>query len=286
MTEKTNTTEFINNDDGYFAYKALSASQIKTYATGGAYDFWKTSVFNPERRETPETDALIFGKLAHCMLFEPNEVEKRFLIMDWGTKTRGTKKHEEAKAANPDKILVSPDEYQKAGKMLAALMEHRVAREIIKDAYCEVPFAWTDEQTGLPCKAKIDAYKNTPYGLVIIDYKTSSSIEDVLRYGQKLQYPIQSAFYCEAAKARYGKEPVEFVFIIQSNKDGEEDKICVANVEVETQEAAKSIMHANMQMIKTKLENWNETHDKNIWAAYPERELIRYSNWYMTNGYD
>jgi len=284
--ENKNTIEFLNNDDAYFAYKALSASQIKTYATGGAYDFWKTSVFNPDRKETPETDALIFGKLAHCMLFEPAEVEKRFLIMDWGTKTRGTKKHEEAKAANPDKILVSPDEYQKAGKMLAALMDHRLAREIIKDAYCEVPFAWTDEQTGLPCKAKIDAYKNTPYGLVIIDYKTSSSIEDVLRYGQKLQYPIQSAFYCEAAKAKYGKEPVEFVFIIQSNKDGEEDKICVANVEVDTQEAAKSIMRANMEMIKTKLENWNETHDKNIFAAYPDREYIRYSNWYMNNGYD
>lgn len=284
--ENKNTIEFLNNDDAYFAHKALSASQIKTYATGGAYDFWKTSVFNPERIETPETDALIFGKLAHCMLFEPEEVGKRFLIMDWGTKTRGTKKHEEAKAANPNMILVSPDEYQKAGKMLAALMDHRLAREIIKDAYCEVPFAWTDEQTGLPCKAKIDAYKNTPYGLVLIDYKTSSSIEDVLRYGQKLQYPIQSAFYCEAAKAKYGKEPVEFVFIIQSNKDGEEDKICVANVEIDTQEAAKSIMRANMEMINNKLKSWDETHDKNIWAAYPDREYIRYSNWYMTNGYD
>ena len=284
--ENKNTIEFLNNDDAYFDYKALSASQIKTYATGGAYDFWKTSVFNPERIETPETDALIFGKLAHCMLFEPEEVEKRFLILDWGTKTRGTKKHEEAKAANPDKILVSPDEYQKAGKMLSALMDHRLAREIIKDAYCEVPFAWTDEQTGLPCKAKIDAYKNTPYGLVLIDYKTSSSIEDVLRYGQKLQYPIQSAFYCEAAKAKYGKEPVEFVFIIQSNKDGEEDKICVANVEIDTQEAAKSIMRANMEMINNKLKAWDETHDKNIWAAYPDREYIRYSNWYMNNGYD
>lgn len=284
--ENKNTIEFLNNDDAYFAYKALSASQIKTYATGGAYDFWKTSVFNPERIETPETDALIFGKLAHCMLFEPEEVEKRFLILDWGTKTRGTKKHEEAKAANPDKILVSPDEYQKAGKMLSALMDHRLAREIIKDAYCEVPFAWTDEQTGLPCKAKIDAYKNTPYGLVLIDYKTSSSIEDVLRYGQKLQYPIQSAFYCEAAKAKYGKEPVEFVFIIQSNKEGEEDKICVANVEIDTQEAAKSIMRANMEMINNKLKAWEESHDKNIWAAYPDREYIRYSNWYMNNGYD
>ena len=170
--------------------------------------------------------------------------------------------------------------------MLSCLMDNRLVREIVKDAYCETPFIWTDELTGLACKAKIDAYKNTPYGLVLIDYKTSSSIEDVLRYGQKLQYPIQSAFYCEAAKAKYGKEPVEFVFIIQSNKDGEEDKICVANVDPDTQDAAKSIMRANMEMINKKLKAWDETHDKNIWAAYPDREYIRYSNWYMNNGYD
>ena len=282
--ENKNTIEFLNNDDAYFAHKALSASQIKTYATGGAYDFWKTSVFNPDRVETPETDALIFGKLAHCMLFEPEEVEKRFLILDWGTKTRGTKKHEEAKAANPDKILVSPDEYQKAGKMLSALMDHRLAREIIKDAYCEVPFAWTDEQTGLPCKAKIDAYKNTPYGLVLIDYKTSSDIDGLLKWCEKLQYPLQDAFYCEAAKARYGKEPIEFVFIIQSNKDGEEDKICVANVGVDSRGYAKGVLEYTKGEIAKKLKQWQDTGDKSVWAAYPERQTMEYSNWYMTRG--
>lgn len=278
-----NKIEF-ETEEQYFAYKALSASQIKQYATGGAYEFWKNSVFNPDFQPSTETDALIFGKMAHCMLFEQSEFEKRFMVMDWGTKTRKTKKYEETKLLYPDKIIVSPDEYQKAGKMLSCLMEHRVVREIIKDAYCEVPFAWTDELTGLPCKAKIDAYKNTPYGLVIIDYKTSSSIEDVLRCGQKLQYPIQSAFYCEAAKARYGKEPVEFVFIIQSNKDGEEDKICVANVDPDTQSYADGLTDYYKQEIADKLKKWDETHDKNIWAAYPERMMMSYSDWYMKQG--
>ena len=279
-------TVLLNNDSDYFAYKALSASQIKTYAISGAYDFWKTSVFNPDKRPDEETDALIFGKLAHCMLFEQDEVDKRFLIMDWGTKTRGTKKYEDAKSANPDKTLITPAEYEKAGKMLACLRNHGLARQIIDGAYCERPFIWKDEETGLPCKAKIDALKQTPYGLVLIDYKTSSSIDDLLRNGQKLQYPIQSAFYCDAVKNKYGVDPVEFVFIIQSNKEGEEDKICVANVEIETQEAAKSIMRSYMEIIKTKLDDWNKTNNKNIWAAYPEREYIKYSNWYMMNGYN
>ena len=125
-----------------------------------------------------------------------------------------------------------------------------------------------------------------PFAVCPIDYKTSSSIDDLLRNGQKLQYPIQSAFYCDAVKNKYGVDPVEFVFIIQSNKEGEEDKICVANVEIETQEAAKSIMRSYMEIIKTKLDDWNKTNNKNIWAAYPEREYIKYSNWYMMNGYN
>lgn len=271
-------------EEQYFAYKALSASQIKTFVTEGAYDFWKTSVFNPDRIETPETDALIFGKLAHCMLLEPDEVKKRFLIMDWGTKTRGTKKYEEAKAANPDMIIISPDEYNKAGRMLAEIMNHRLARAVVKDAYTEKPIVWTDEMTGLPCKAKIDAFKNTKDGIVVIDYKTSSSIDALLRRAEDFQYPCQQIFYQQAIKAKYGKDPVEFVFIIQSSKEGEEDKICVANVDMDTQLYAKGVVDYTKAKIADKLKAWDETHDKNIWAAYPERMMLSYSNWYMNNG--
>lgn len=56
--------QLLNNDDAYFAYKALSASQIKQY-DHGAYNFWKTSCFNPDKPEEKETDALVFGKLTH-----------------------------------------------------------------------------------------------------------------------------------------------------------------------------------------------------------------------------
>ena len=278
-------TVLLNNDSDYFAYKALSASQIKTYATSGAYDFWKTSVFNPDKRLDEETDALIFGKLAHCMLFEQDEFDKRFLIMDWGTKTRGTKKYEDAKSTNPDKTLITPAEYEKAGKMLACLRNHGLARQIIDGAYCERPFIWTDEETGLPMKCKMDAFKQTNYGLVIIDYKTSSDIDGVLRRAEKFQYPVQDACYCDAAKQKYGVEPVEFVFIIQSSKEGEEDKICVANVDLESRECAKNIYRSTKQEIANKLKLWDDTHDQNIWAAYPERVTMGYSEWYLNNGY-
>ena len=57
--------------------------------------------------------------------------------------------------------------------------------------------------------------------------------------------------------------------------------MCVANVEYETQQAAADIVDHHLLLIKEKLEAWNDSHDKQLFAAYPERVEMRYSNWFM-----
>ena len=269
-------------DKEYFALPAISASQLKAFDKG-AYYFWKQSPFNPDKEPEKDTDAMMFGKLCHCLLLEPALVEKEFEVVDFGA-TRRTKKYEEAKATMPDKVIVSPAEMERAKKMIACVGEHKLASAILNGATAEMPYVWTDKETGLQCKAKIDAIKRTKNGLVVIDYKTSSSIPELLHQAQKSQYILQANFYCDAVKEKYGEYPCEFVFVIQSNKEGEEDVICVANVEPESFEVGKTIMRSYMLQIKDKLEKWDETKDKTIWSAYPEREFIAYSNYYLTNG--
>lgn len=269
-------------DAEYFGVKALSASQIKQFDKG-AYWFWKSSPFNPEKEPEKETDALIFGKLCHCLLLEPNQLKNEYVVVDFGA-SRKNKKYETAKAENPGKIVITQDELDRAIKMIENVKKHKLASTILDGAIAEMPFMWKDKETGMPCKAKLDAIKRTKNGIVVIDYKTSSSIDDVLKYGQKTQYSIQAEFYKEAVKAKYGEEPCEFVFVIQSNKENEEDIVCVANVEQDTQLVARSLMKSYMEQIKMKLEEWDNTKDPTIWAAYPERELISYSNYYMNYG--
>ena len=269
-------------DEEYFSVKAISASQIKQFDRG-AYWFWKMSPFNPDKEPEKETDALVFGKLCHCLLLEPEQFEKEYVIVDFG-KTRANKKYDQAKEENPGKIIVTQDEVDRATKMIQNVKCHKLASLILDGATAEMPFVWTDKETGMPCKAKLDAIKRTRNGIVVIDYKTSSSIEDVLKYGQKLQYPLQAEVYCRAVEAKYGEKPCEFVFIIQSNKPGEEDIVCVANVEYESQQVAHDIVDAHMNEIKTRLQRWDETHDKSLWEAYPERMEMRYSNWFMERG--
>ena len=270
------------SDDEYFALKAISASQIKQYDKG-AYWFWKSSPFNPDKPAEKPSDALSFGKLCHCMLLEPDAVAERFEVVDFG-KTRTNKKYTEAQGMFPGKEIVNQDEMDRAKLMIEEIGKHPLASRIIAGATAEMPYTWTDKETGLPCKCKIDAIKRTKNGIVVIDYKTSSDIQSVLSWPQKLQYPLQAEFYSQAVKEKYGEEPCEFIFIIQSNKEGEEDVIAVANVEYDTGLVAKDIVKSHMNSIATRLKLWNESHDKSIWAAYPNRVEMRYSNWYMDRG--
>lgn len=270
------------SDDEYFALKAISASQIKQYDKG-AYWFWKSSPFNPEKAPEKASDALAFGKLCHCMLLEPKAVSERFMVVDFG-KTRMTKKYAEMVEMYPGYEIVTQDEVDRATKMIFEIGQHPLASRIIAGATAEMPYTWTDKETGLPCKCKIDAIKRTKNGIVVIDYKTSSDIQSVLNWPQKLQYPLQAEFYSQAVKEKYGEDPCEFVFIIQSNKEGEEDVIAVANVEYDTGLVAKDIVKSHMKSIANKLRAWDETHNKSIWAAYPNRVEMRYSNWYMDRG--
>lgn len=268
----------IIDDKEYFAHPAISASQIKAFDRG-AYWFWKQSPFNTEKEEDVETDALVFGKLCHCMLLEPDEVNSRFVVMDFGI-SRKNKKYAELKSTT-DKTIVSQAEMDRATKMINAIHNHKLASSILAGATTEKPFTWEEDCCKYPFKAKLDAIKRTKDGIVVIDYKTSSDIDGILNWGQKLQYPLQADFYCRAVKNKYGEEPVEFIFIIQSNKEGEEDVIAVANVEYETLEVAHDIVDRHILNIEEKLDVWYNTKDKNVWSAYPNRVEIRYSNWFM-----
>jgi len=267
------------SDEEYFKIPAISASQLKQYDKG-AYYFWKSSPFNPEKKPEEESNALVFGKLCHCLLLEPQLFDQEYLVADFG-KLRTNKKYFDIKAENPGKIIITPEELTHARTMIEQVHNHKLASTILNGATAEMPFTWIDKETGLQCKAKLDAIKRTKAGIVVIDYKTSSDIYSVLNWPQKLQYPLQSDFYCRAVEEKYGEKPIEFVFIIQSNKEDEEDIVCVANVEYESQEVAKSIVTHHMYEIRDKLMLWEQTHDKNIWAAFPERVEMKYSNWYM-----
>lgn len=272
----------IKNDAEYFALKAISASQIKIYDKS-PYEFWRTSPFNPDAVQEEDKDALIFGGLCHCLLLEPNDAQNRYIIADFGA-SRRNKAYDKIKSENHGRIVINHAEWDRANLMLANLRQHPEVTKIVTGATAEMPIVWHNEENDIDCKAKIDAIKRTKSGIILIDYKTSSDIDSVIKWPEKLQYPLQAVHYCEAVREKYGEYPVEFVFIIQSNKPGYEDVIAVANIDLETFEAAQNIWARHLYDMSKKIKSFEETQDKHIFAAYPERVYMRYSNWYLTRG--
>ena len=80
-----------NQNEPYFADNRISSTELRTLATQG-----ERGLVNYLTSETEETSAMLFGTLAHCLVLEPNELEKRFFVMP---KIDGrTKEGKEAKA--------------------------------------------------------------------------------------------------------------------------------------------------------------------------------------------
>lgn len=134
-----------------------------------------------ERKDTP---AMRFGRAVHCACLEPDEFPRRYVIDD-GTAAdlappRNTKAGKEAWAAfcadHPDCGILTPDEWRAAafadlhpGKELLSDDEYTAALAC-RDAVRSDPFAapylvglrpevsieWTDAETRLRCKARLD----------------------------------------------------------------------------------------------------------------------------------
>lgn len=278
----------MNNDDEYFALPALSASQIKQFNEGGcgAYRFWQSSPLNPNKKTNADkdaSDALVFGKLAHCMLLEPEELEKRFVVADCGAKGRDTAAYRKfIKDFADPRIIVSSEEWERAGKMIANLRGHKLAASIIAGAKTEMPIVWRDDQTGLLMKCKVDAIKRTKNGIVVIDYKTSGDMESFIKWPHKNSYYLQDAVYRQAIFEKYGEYPSEFVFIMQSKKPDEEEMIAILRYSFEDVEYAKDRARYLTDTIAEKYKQWLETKDDSIWQPYPNIIELHLSQW-VTN---
>lgn len=268
-----------NNDAEYFVYKAISASQIKAYDKS-PYAFFKQSPFNPDIQPEEDKTALVFGGLVHCLLLEPQEAQNRYVIADFGV-SRTNVKYKKLKEMNPGKIIISQAEWEHAKKMLDCLREHKLVNQIITGANAEMPIVWLQDEHNIECKAKIDAIKRTVNGLVVIDYKTSSDIASLIKHPEKLQYPLQAVHYCEAVREKYGEYPVEFVFVIQSNIQGEEDVIAVCNIDPDSFDYAQNLWYKHLYNISCKIKLYQENPDKHIFEAFPGRVFMQYPSYYI-----
>lgn len=239
------------SDKEYFAYKGLSKSQIKKWNDNNPMSFWKSCVFNPNRIDEGITDALINGRLAHTLLLEPQKFADEYKVIPDGKgfSSRKTKAFQDAIANEKSgKDLILQSEFDNWTNRINTLLSYDLVKAILSGISIEKPVIWDED--GLCLKAKLDAVKNTPQGIVLIEYKTTATIEKNIRGIDVGGYVYDVGMQCKAIETLYGQTPVQMIFIIQSSKEDEENWIDIRSVEKQDIETCRVYTDLTIGKIK------------------------------------
>jgi hypothetical protein len=171
------------------------------------------------------SEALSVGDALHKAVLEPEAFDNHFddFYMYSPTKGLDTKAACEARAMNPDKILLNEDMVEKIKRMREAIYRHKLANHLLQ--ICnqrELSGVAADADLGICRKVRIDACQGvgnpgeewSPY---LVDIKTTRNIIDFHRDIRNFNYDIQAAFYLDTDAMITGKPRGTFIFIAVSN---------------------------------------------------------------------
>lgn len=194
---------------------------------------FKYHIENPEE----QTPALTFGSMVHKLLLEPKTFADEFAVAPMVD--RRTKAGKEEWAAfcerSEGKTVVTLEDYDAAIAMVGKAMTDPTVMRLLVGVH-EVPYAWTDKDTGIQCKIRCDCVTqlDTLAMPVIVDYKTANNAStqaftrDAVKYG----YFFQAAMYAEGVKQATGSDLMPlFAFIVQEKKPPYAINVCTVSGE-------------------------------------------------------
>lgn len=168
-----------------------------------------------EGQDDPPTPAMIFGKAFHAYVLEPQKFASEFAVSpDFGPMQSSTNRAKRAEwlAERPGLTLISQDDLDTIQRMADAVMRHELACNLITGGHREISVRWSDAETGIACKARVDYY--LPELNIAFDLKTTddASPEAFSRSVAKYRYHVQAAHYMDGFKA-VGAPLRQFLFV-------------------------------------------------------------------------
>lgn len=202
------------SNEAYHRGAGVSKSQLDDIAINPAIFQW--------RREAPEDEekkaALDMGTALHCLLLEPEEFDRRFIVApEFNRRTTAGREDEKQflkDCGNSGMTVMDAEQGRKLKLMRASALAHPGARWLLEaEGHCEASVYWNDEQTGQLCRIRPDKYlSNQP---VIVDVKKVADMARFARHVEEFRYHVQDAYYREGFSKQFGEYPL-FVFIAVS----------------------------------------------------------------------
>ena len=198
---------------GYFADPALSCSGAKLLLPPSCPALFRWRQDHPEHKR-----AWDFGSAAHRLVLGQGA---DFVVIDADSyRTKAAQKaRDAAQAIGAAPVLTH--EHKQILAMAEAIRRHPIAGPLLNPDLGGVPersLFWTDEETGVSRRCRIDWLPSWQIGrLIVTDYKTCASADRdsiakaVANYG----YHMQDAWYCDGTRALGLDDDPAFVFIFQ-----------------------------------------------------------------------
>lgn len=208
----------------YYTIQRVSNSMLKYALTSlERFKYEWDNILEPKK----STPAMVFGNVVHTLLLEPMTFDSRYFINEHDGRTKEGKEAKQFAEAS-GLTIISQDDYVKGMDMVSGLTTNAyVAPDLLakmsfllgQDLEIEKEINWTDADTGIECKAKLDAYIRSLN--LVFDYKSIESLDDHkmdTNFG-KYRYDIGGATYSEAIQSEYGDDQFpSFLFCVQEKK--------------------------------------------------------------------
>lgn len=161
-----------------------------------------------------DTPAMKIGRATHTAILRPRAFQSEFAVIpeDIDRRTKAGKAAYAAfEAKHPNVDLITVAEMEQITAMKNAVRSNSDAVSLLRHTEKEKAIFWTDPQTGIKCKCRMDAVKEG----VCIDLKTTldASTSSFTREALKRGYDVQAAHYCRGLREKYGWDKVDFVII-------------------------------------------------------------------------
>lgn len=177
----------------YCAWPAVNASTLTGYLS---------TPLHARHRQThgKESSALDLGHALHCALLEPAEFRARYALRFRHEKAGSREANRQHVAAMRRRGIteLTAAQFEQIGGMMVAVLAHSVAGQLVRDTLArELSVAWVDPETGVPCKARLDAITERNGRTLIADLKTCRSAlprafdKELAEYG----YHVAAAWY-------------------------------------------------------------------------------------------
>lgn len=198
--------------DDYGRWPAVRHTVLRHFNRTAAHA--REALVNP----APQTEAQAIGHAAHVAILEPERFATEFAATPYLGDRRSSKVRAEEDAfrlAHPNMTFLPPEEHALCLRLRDSVWAHPMASELLKGkGFNEASVVWTDPETGVLCKSRIDRLTMLTNTGVVVDLKTTKNAsrasfsKDI--YG--LHYYQQSAMYLEGLE-NVAPHPRKFMFI-------------------------------------------------------------------------